>query len=157
MRFPRKNLNFHLQMAINWDCFSVRNGWRGPLSITFSSETPSSADLCRHCAYCLSLWEFICALIMFVQRVSAYCCPPFLLAVTLFLLPLLSRSLGPKMRDLLETYYLRFSAPRCLTLLKLSSCGSVFISISFRKKLFWWRLSKSLIYAYSSQSHFEQV
>jgi hypothetical protein len=50
--------------------------------------------------------------------------------------------------DLIETSVLGLSVSRSLTLYIMSSYGSLFVLICYRKKLLWWRLSKVRTYKY---------
>lgn len=57
MRLPGRELNIHLQMVLYWR-LTLFGEWRH-VSTPSSSRTPSGTGLCRPCAYCLSVYEFI--------------------------------------------------------------------------------------------------
>ena len=77
---PLENSKFSFAIG---DSFQARNGCLCPLS--FQLQHPS----CRPWACCLSLWEFICAAILLIEKAFISLCPPSYLTLTLFLPPLL--------------------------------------------------------------------
>ena len=93
-----------------------------------SDETLSGLDLHRSCTFFHKLCEFIYAFVLScLKNVLLWTHLP-LLALKIFLLPLLSTLLYLEERCLIETFPLGLSSPKSLTVWPLSSCGS----------LWWW-------------------
>jgi len=86
---------------------------------------PPGTDLCRACACCFGLYEFMCVLVLmclegFISVVSS-------ISLALFLPPLPLGSLCPEGRDLMETFCLELSILRAPSPYISSGCGCLYL------------------------------
>lgn len=94
------------------------------VSLCHSTGAPSGAGLCRPCACCQFPRIQMCISSAAFRKVLFPKCPPFLLALTLSMPPLLQGSLSPEWKTFYGHSPFRAACPRSLTLGTLSSYGS---------------------------------
>lgn len=102
------------------------HSWGGTVSPSplLRAGTLSGLNLCRSCGCCHSLYELVCVSVNCVYKMPFSQNHPLPLALTIFLRPLLHRSLSLYGRGLIETSHLGLGALKSLTLFIVSTCGS---------------------------------
>jgi hypothetical protein len=105
----------------------------------------------RACACCCSLWILLCAILLCLKDLFP-CCHSFLLALTLFWVPVLQSFLSPERRDLIVKSHLGLSVLKSFTLYTFSSCESLYSFLSATRGSFFddgWARHWSMIIAKS--------
>lgn len=134
VRLLWRNLNFHLQVVINWRQF-LDQGWEHVSTSPFSFRTPSGAYPWRPCVCFFSICEFLCVLTVLIYSALFSWCIPSSLAFYIFTSPLLQGSLIPEGRALMGTS-IRGLVFQDLFLSILSGYQSLFVPFCCRKKVF---------------------
>ena len=121
-----RRLVLPLGVAANWRQLLGRDGGLclRPLS---ALGPPSGLNLCRLYVCFYSLCGLIDAPVLLCQE-DTVCLESSALAFTIFMPPLLYRSLSLEGKAFMKSSYLGWSASKCLTPCTLSSCGFLFSS-----------------------------
>lgn len=100
----------------------------------FCFRTPFREDPFRSCAFCFSVCEFLCVMILMIYKAFIFLLPSiFSDSYSPPTMPF-AGFLKPEWRDLIETTYLELSIPRSFILCLMSRCLDVCICSHLQQK-----------------------